>query len=697
MEVRPPEERAADDERLPPTEPPGETAPNEGGGERKRRRRRSRSGRSGHRGRGSAEAASGDDPQRPGAPPANEGDGRDVPAAEPSGAETETPQGRPREPRARHPRRRGQVREALPPKAERAPASARKKDGDGSNGAKQVKRRVDGEPTGRTTRHSPPDDTTRSRRRDQRAAPVDADAVADTTPVRGPAQPPERRPASRMQLTAAASIAPGRFFWIAVGALTVVALLVRLPGLGSGFWADEIYSVMASFRTPFPETLSVFPGDNKHPLYSLLAHAALTVFGESPWSVRLPALFFGVATVPMLFSLGARVTSRVEAFAASALLALSYHHVWFSQNARGYSALAFFAAFSTLLVLRAMSSEGYRAWLWFGVVAGLGVYTHLTFVFTVIAQFVVVALATAGWPGGERRVPWRGPLVGFALAAGLATVLYLPMLSQVAAFFLHKESNLKGISSPAWALGEAIRVLRVGFGGALGGAGLLVLALGAVIALAGAASYARQSLRTFLLLAFPAVVTMMGAFAARGTMYPRFFFVLAGFAILIGLRGAFVSGAWLSRRLRWSETAGHRMGVGLATVVVLLSALSVPLNWQAPKQDFEGAARYAEQTAGPNDAIVTADVTSSIYGEFYHKTWRAVRTTGELDGLRRADGAAGATRGRTWLIFTFPRYLERFDAGLAAYVRRECTDANVQRFRGTVGDGDVLVCRLEPT
>ncbi|MFN8574376.1 MAG: glycosyltransferase family 39 protein [Gemmatimonadaceae bacterium] len=453
---------------------------------------------------------------------------------------------------------------------------------------------------------------------------------------------------------------------------------------------------MQSFRTPFPETLSVFPGDNKHPLYSLLAHVSLTAFGESAWSVRLPAMLLGVATIPALYALGVRITSRAEALAASALLALSYHHVWFSQNARGYSALAFFAVVATWILLQALRTDEYRLWIWYGIAAGLGAYTHLTFVFTVVGQFLVVVAAVLGWPSKDRRISWRAPLAGFALSAVLAVVLYLPMFSSVMAFFLHKQSNLRGISSPSWALTEAFRVLRLGFGGAFG-IGLVVLAVGAAIGIAGAVSYARQNLRTFLLLVLPAVTTLMGAFAARGTMYPRFFFVLAGFALLIGIRGAFEAGAWLASRLRWSEVAGYRLGAGIAAAVVLVSALSVPLNWRAPKQDFEGAAQYAERSAGPDDAIVTADVTTSVYSTYYQKSWKGIHTAADLDSLRHADPATGAAGHRVWFIYAFPRYLERFDASLAAYVRDACTGGNIQRFPGTVGDGDLLVCRLERT
>lgn len=509
---------------------------------------------------------------------------------------------------------------------------------------------------------------------------------------------PETRPAPEKtrpvaQRSSRAAPALGRGFWIAVGVLTVAALVVRLVGLGHGLWADEIYATIESFRTPFPQTLAIFPGDNKHPLYSLLAHGTLTAFGESAWSVRLPAVAFGVATVPMLYALGTRVTSRVEALAAAALLTFSYHHVWFSQNARGYTALAFFAVLSTVLLLQAMRSTAWRWWVWYGIVAGLAAYTHLTFVFTAIAQAVVMALAVLGWPGRDRQLNWRGPALGFALAAGLTILLYLPMFTQVAAFFLHKQSNLRGISSPSWALGEAIRNLRLGFGG-LFGMGLAILVGGAAVGLAGAVSYARQNARTFLLLTLPAVVTVMGAFAARGTMYPRFFFLLAGFALLIGMRGCFVTAEWVARRLCWSETAGHRLGAAVAGAVIVLSAATVPLNWRYPKQDFEGAMAYVEREAGSSDRIVVADVTASVYGPYYDRPWHVVRSGEEMDGWRRKVEAGGRP---LWFVYTFPRYLEKFSHSLATYAQRECTGDRVRRFRGTVGDGDILVCRLDPS
>jgi hypothetical protein len=296
--------------------------------------------------------------------------------------------------------------------------------------------------------------------------------------------------------------------WLLPAALTLLALAVRLPGLDGGLWADEIYSALYAFRTPFPASLAEFHGDNKHPFYSLLAHLSLSAFGESPWSLRLPALLFGVASVPMLFGLGARVTSRREAGFAAALLAVSYHHVWFSQNARGYTILLFCALASTWLLVRFLQDGDRRAGVLYGVCIAVGVYTHLTFVFTAFAQFIVAILALMGRPRGIPRPDWRWTFGIFAGGAALAIAIYAPMLERVIAFFLTKESALKGVSSPTWALGEALRMLRVGIGGlGVGGVWLAVggvaLCIAAAVGLAGLVSYLRHSRQVALLLVVP--------------------------------------------------------------------------------------------------------------------------------------------------------------------------------------------------
>lgn len=477
-----------------------------------------------------------------------------------------------------------------------------------------------------------------------------------------------------------------RAWWIPAG-LTLLALAVRLPGLNGGLWADEIYSTVYAFRTPLPQALFEFHGDNKHPFYALLAHGSLSMFGESPWALRLPALLFGVATVPLLYALGRRITTRREAGFAAAILAVSYHHTWFSQSARGYTILACLAIASTWLLLRVLRDGDVKAGVAFAVCIAVGAYTHLTFVFAVLAQFVVVALSMAGWPNG-RRTDWRLGLGIFVGGGALALLLYAPMFSKVVSFFLHKESALKGVSSPAWALGEALRALQVGLGGSgtLLGAGLVALGVGAAVGLWGLVSYVRSDRQVAALLVLPAFTMLAGALASRGTMYPRFFFLLAGFVLLIAVRGVHATAGWFAARFGRPALGGALAALPLGLVIVA-SVASLPRDWGLPKQDYEGAMRFVDERSGAEDAVGTADMTTEIYGHFFGRQWHDVRDVPDLEALRKDR--------KVWLVYTFPRYLARYDARLAELVARECRPERV--FPGSVGGGDVIVCTLSAT
>ena len=78
------------------------------------------------------------------------------------------------------------------------------------------------------------------------------------------------------------------------------------------------------------------------------------IFGDGPAALRLPAVLFGVASIAALYLFARRVTTVREALVAAALMTVSYHHIWFSQNARGYSALLFWTLVSSWLFARAL-------------------------------------------------------------------------------------------------------------------------------------------------------------------------------------------------------------------------------------------------------------------------------------------------------------------------------------------------------
>ena len=392
--------------------------------------------------------------------------------------------------------------------------------------------------------------------------------------------------------------------------LVAIAVVVRVIGLNGGLWVDEVYSLVRSFREPMGTILTEYWGDNHHPLYAVLAHISRAVFGESAWSIRLPAMLFGVAAVPMLLRLGEQVASRREAIMAALLLAVSYHHVWFSQNARGYSAIAFFAIATLWALLRAVESGERRYFLVYALLAALGAYTHLTMIFVVVGH----AAAMGVWLL-MTRVPNRKRLVGFGvLAFGLSAVgtllLYAPMLRAVMAFFTQQKSGLAGVSTPSWAAVELVRGLMLGLGAGGVTVAVIVLLVGALVGLRGVLSLWRTQRLFLLAMIAPIGVTVFGAAATRGTMYPRFFFFAIGPAILIAVHGAFVACQWLAARFP-SVGSGERLATIALSLGVILSALSLRAGYRYPKQDFEGAMQYVLAERGASDGVVTAGIPSN--------------------------------------------------------------------------------------
>ena len=253
--------------------------------------------------------------------------------------------------------------------------------------------------------------------------------------------------------------------WAALTALMVVATILRVIGLNRDLWLDEVYTLILTVRRPLWEILTLFPGDNQHMFYSVLARISVVLFGEHPWTVRLPSVVFGVGAVPALYFLARELTTRREALLAATLLTVSYHHVWFSQDARGYTGLLFWTLLCTTYLLRGLRSTKRSNWMAYAVAAALGTYTHLTMVFVVASHAAICAWLLLFPPKNEkyRVADWKLPAMGMTLAAVFTLVLYSPVVLQVQQFF-SRPSKLEGISTPAWAFWETLRGLRIGLG-----------------------------------------------------------------------------------------------------------------------------------------------------------------------------------------------------------------------------------------
>ena len=171
--------------------------------------------------------------------------------------------------------------------------------------------------------------------------------------------------------------------------LTFTGAVLRSISLNSPLWCDEIVTVVQSVRIPTRLLLTTYFYDNQHTLYSLLAQGSVSIFGDAPWVVRLPAMICGTACIPALYLLGREFAGEFESLGAAGLLAVSYHHIWFSQNARGYTLLMLAAILATWLLIQGLRRPGFRPWFLYALTVATGMYTHLTMVFIPISHALI--------------------------------------------------------------------------------------------------------------------------------------------------------------------------------------------------------------------------------------------------------------------------------------------------------------------
>jgi hypothetical protein len=190
-------------------------------------------------------------------------------------------------------------------------------------------------------------------------------------------------------------------------------LLIRLP-----MRYDEAYTWYHYVLPGTDFARNTFDLPNNQILNSVLMNVSWQTFGNTLWSLRLPAFVAG-ALIPVFSYLAARrIYNRDAALWAAALTAVAGPIVEFSVNGRGYTLGGMFVVVCLWLAARMLDTRG----LWeipaFAVSAGLAVWAVPTMAYG-LGAIGVWSGATAAL--GVRRSAW--PLVRLAVAAALAALV----------------------------------------------------------------------------------------------------------------------------------------------------------------------------------------------------------------------------------------------------------------------------------
>lgn len=481
--------------------------------------------------------------------------------------------------------------------------------------------------------------------------------------------------------------------WL-LGVITLLGLALRCWHLEAALWLDEIAPLVDYGKVSVLHLLTQYSSSNNHLLNTLLVKLCVAFFGEREWIVRLPAVFFGIATIPLIYWLARMMMSRLGALGAAFLLAVSYQHIFFSQNARGYTAYLFFSLLASGLLACGLRTDRPRHW-WSYALAMLADFAALlTSAFVFAAHLLVGALAAVSvrLRGGNALPLARRLAVVFAITGFLGFQLYAAALPQtyvvMKTTYSLSSAGFTSLFSPEF-LHDIRRGLAPGFPMPLIFAALPLLA----VPVAGFVVLFKRNWALMLALTLPMVLFAIFLVLRHLPVLPRFFLLLLPLSILTLVEGLDVTSRVATRLFGMNETLSARLAVAAVLFVGLISLVPLRRYYSMPKQDFRAAIHYAAEKRQSGElftlihlAEVGGDYYAGRFGLREGSDYFRARSTDALDRIFSVH-----EKKQMLMVTSFHRALQLDHPELKALLEKDWVIDRV--FPGTIGDGDITIWR----
>ena len=190
--------------------------------------------------------------------------------------------------------------------------------------------------------------------------------------------------------------------------LVIFAAVLRIPTFGSPLIEDEAISFNRYIDVPWQTLILGYQDTNQHTLFLLISKFFIWIFGETEIVYRFPSLLFGVLSIPLMYRLGLALKFPwSSALLSSILMALSWPHLKYSMEGRGYGITIFLVL---LVIYSAIQFLNTSRWIWGSVLIGSGFAMTMAlpsnlFFLGGLTVFTIMA----GWfESGERRFNIKG-------------------------------------------------------------------------------------------------------------------------------------------------------------------------------------------------------------------------------------------------------------------------------------------------
>ncbi len=181
---------------------------------------------------------------------------------------------------------------------------------------------------------------------------------------------------------------------LALIAITGLALLLRLIGIDKpdGMWYDEITTYNDAV---LPSVVDVIKHSSSRPLYYIILHYWISIFGDADITLRMLSVIFGVITIPVMYFAGSELQKSHKkviliGLYAALFAAVNSFFIFYSQEIRQYALLVLFSALSAWVLLRVINRPGWLNYALFFVINVFFLITHYISTLIIIPEVVFI-------------------------------------------------------------------------------------------------------------------------------------------------------------------------------------------------------------------------------------------------------------------------------------------------------------------
>ncbi|MBI2590261.1 MAG: glycosyltransferase family 39 protein [Candidatus Blackburnbacteria bacterium] len=181
---------------------------------------------------------------------------------------------------------------------------------------------------------------------------------------------------TKQSLFTFSGIALAIIFSLTLGFFTLSFQSIRL---------DESQSLWMSGKS-LPVLLKLTAEDVHVPLYGILLHFWIQIFGNNISSARMLSLIFSLITIPILYKVTREASTPAIAIGTILLYSFSPFIVWYTTEARTYALFTFITTINHFYFLRLLQSGGNEGKMGYFLSSLFGFYTHYFFILLAATQ-----------------------------------------------------------------------------------------------------------------------------------------------------------------------------------------------------------------------------------------------------------------------------------------------------------------------